>query len=345
MIGHIVVQSGVSGVRPASRTARALGVLAVVMWACVIGISLVQTAPASGGERFGSSTSGRAPAGDAPDAYAELGVRDLRARLLALTPDKPLEYFLLAEEVGAEAKTRAELELARRLFVLSMHLGGEQGDEDLVTGSIIGLAVVARNDRERHWLLASARVLQSDLTPGATRTKARLALIEPTDDSAFAFAEALGFARTGDGRRAESLLNRPDVAKVLRVYEAVLNADGQLNAAQALQRWINEWPTCPECRNRRTVSRTDGPGTPVRTRLCGHCGGMPGPRLGDAELAAQLRTEASLLRGIHRFWSSQYLVDQGEPLRDPSPDSVASAFGVDVSMTLYRDGRWTSSPK
>jgi len=320
--------------------------LVAIVAACLVLMpSAVRGSIAPSAERAAVASS-RAPVAEGSDAWMnELGVRDLRARLKALTPEEPLGYFLLAEEVSAEARTRAELGLARQLFVLAMHGVPERGDEDLVISAIIGLGSVARNERERHWLTASARVLQTDIASGATRGRARLALIEPTDDAAFAFAEALGFARTGDGRRAETLLNRADVAKVLRAYEAVLNADGQVNAVQTLRRWVDEWPTCPECRNRRTVSRTDGPGTPVRIRLCATCGGMPGPKLSDAELAAQLRTEAALLRGIHRFWSSQYLVDQGEPLRDPSPESVALTFDVDVARPLYRDGRWTGVSK
>ncbi len=335
----------------AGRTTRSRGrsrsglcvVIAMLVALCCVMIPGGDGSMARASERVAA---GRAAAPETSDAWLnEIGVRDIRARLASLTPERPLEYFLLAEEVSAEARTRVELALARQLFVHAMHNASAAGDQDLVISAIIGLGSVARNDRERHWLNASARVLQTDLATGATRGKARLALIEPTDDAAFAFAEALGFARTGEGRRAETLLNRPDVAKVLRAYEAVLNADGQVNAAQTLRRWIDDWPTCPECRNRRTVSRTDGPGTPVRTRLCTTCGGMPGPKLSEAELAAQLRTEAALLRGIHRFWSSQYLVDQGEPLRDPSPESVAQTFDVDVTRPLYRDGRWASVSK
>lgn len=315
---------------------RVLVSLLCVMLACGMTHTQVQASGQTG-------TTREARAGDA--WLAEIPVASLSERLAQLTPARPLEYFLLAEEVASEAKTRAARQLARELYVLAMRLDQRASGGRLTPSCLRGLTTVAADDRQRAWFAATARVAEQTTLNTGSVVKQRLALLEPTDQAAFDLATALGFARTGDGRRAESLLARPGVGQILDAYENVLNADGQINAGQLLRKWMRDYPSCPECRNRRVINRTDGPGTPVRSRLCGTCLGMPGPEMSEAELIAQLRTESSLLRGIHRFWSSQYLVDNGEPLRDPTPEAVAQVLNISEATPFFRNGLWTATEK
>lgn len=277
---------------------------------------------------------------------SELPVKRLLERLTALSPDKPMDYFLLGEEVASEARTRNDRKLARELFVLAMHLDQQAGSPESITpSSLLALASLAASDRERHYLNATARVAQTGLrSSSAQPPKRRLAILQPTDQTGFDLATALGLSRAGEGRRSDMLLDRPEVAALLAAYEPVLNADGQVNALQTIRSWNQAWSTCPECRNRRTITRSDGPGTPARVRLCRTCNGQPGPDLTMNQLLGQLRAESVLLRGVHRFWSSQALVDEGQPLRDPTPEAVAESLQVDVSRAYFRDGAWVEKP-
>jgi hypothetical protein len=276
----------------------------------------------------------------------ELPVRKLVERLTALSPSKPMDYFLLGEEVASEARTRSDRKLARELFVLAMHLDQQAGSPEAITPSaLLALASLAASDRERHYLNATARVAQTGLRSAAAQPpKRRLAILQPTDQTGFDLATALGLSRAGEGRRSDILLDRPEVAALLAAYEPVINADGQINALQTIRSWNQAWSTCQECRNRRTVTRSDGPGTPARVRLCRTCNGQPGPDLTVNQLLGQLRAESVLLSGVHRFWSSQALVDEGQPLRDPTPEAVASTLQVDVSRVYFRDGAWVEKP-
>ncbi|MBL0869014.1 MAG: hypothetical protein IBJ18_00370 [Phycisphaerales bacterium] len=276
----------------------------------------------------------------------DLAVRDLAKRLSALSPSKPMEYFLLGEEVASEARTRSDRKLARELFVLAMHLDQQAGSPESITPSaLLSLASLSPSDRERHYLNAAARVAQTGPRSAAAQpAKRRLAILQPTDQTGFDLATALGLSRVGEGRRSDILLDRPEVAALLVAYEPVINSDGEINALQTIRSWNQTWATCPECRNRRTITRSDGPGTPARVRLCRTCNGQPGPDLTLNQLLGQLRAESVLLRGVHRFWSSQALVDEGQPLRDPTPEAVAESLQVDVSRAYFRDGAWVEKP-
>lgn len=277
------------------------------------------------------------PAGAQPQTgIASIPVPRLVERLERLTPDDPMAYFLLGEEVAAESVDRASRDLARTLLVLALHLdraGG--GTNNLTPSACLALAGLTPRESERRWLVAIARA--SDRRAGESSARRRGVGPAPVNELvAFELATAFGLIRAGEGRRAEQLLNKPAVADLLTAYENVLNDEGIIGGAQRLRRWAGEWTTCPECRNRRFVTRGEG----GRARLCPTCGGSPGPKLTDAELLVQLRMESALLRGIHRLWSAQYLADAGEPLRDPDPAELAATYGVDTSRTTWRDGQW-----
>jgi len=295
------------------------------------------------------------PAAPAPQPAAEppIPIPNLEARLEALSPDDPEAYFLLGEEVAAEIPVSpAARTLAQQLFVLAYELNrAAEGADPALTRSIC-LALASTIDAgegsgqkatraaaaasDRRWLLALARSLDADRVvpefeaapPGASRR-----------DTALDVATVLGYARSGEGRRAEQLLQRPGVAEMLTQYEALLSAPGLETGAAAIRRYIAQWPNCPECRNRRAVTRPgEGGGT---TTICYTCRGNPGPRLSDEEILLQLRLEAALLSGIQRSWAAQVSADSGAPLRDLDPSELAATFNIDPSRTLWRNGAWT----
>jgi len=281
------------------------------------------------------------PAAEEP--LATIPIPDLEARLTALTPDDPRAYFLLAEELAAEVEVApAARPLAQSLFALSYELeraaaGGDSGRVDGAFGRSVCLALasIASRDDERRWLLALARSLDAARAdpefdapgPGPTRREAALDL-----------ATALGYVRSGEGRRAKALLDKPGVFDLLVQYQGLLSGPGLSVGADTIRRYADQWPVCPECRNQRIVTRAgEGGGT---KSICATCRGNPGPRLSDEEVLLQLRLESALLSGIQRSWAAQVAIDAGAPLRDLDPAELGATYGVDASRPLWRNGQW-----
>ena len=131
------------------------------------------------------------------------------------------------------------------------------------------------------------------------------------------------------------------MAELLARYETLVHPLGLSGGEDFLRRHAREWPTCPECRNRRVTTRMVG-GTPTQT-LCLTCRGNPGPRLSSAEFTTQLRLEAALLHGIHRSWSAQVIADSGAPLRDLDPSELRATYRVDPARPFWREGEWRAS--
>jgi len=316
--------------------------------AFLLSLAVVATAPAAlhlPANPVAESPLASVPADD--PALPSVSVPELRQRLEALSPSKPADYFLLGEEVAAEITDRAGLDLARRLYVLAFELeraateaGTPPPTPSLGPSVCRALAALARPEGEKRWLAALALRLTPDAPtePGAARP-AHADAKEVSDQTALELATALGFVRSGEGRKATSLLARPGVREALESYEAVLAGRGDVNPIQRMERYISQWPTCPECRGKHVITRNQG-GT-ATTTLCTTCGGLPGPRLTEAESLGYLRMESSLLRGIHRLWSAQLLADDAQPLRDPNPDDLAPTYRVDPELSIYKDGRWS----
>ncbi|MBL8991288.1 MAG: hypothetical protein JNJ48_06885 [Phycisphaerae bacterium] len=289
------------------------------------------------------AAAGRQPAGSpvspAPvgqPGVAAIPVPRLSERLARLSPDDPTAYFLLGEEVASESVDRSSRDLARTLLVLAMHLDRAAGGTGNLTPSVcLALASLTPREGERRWLVAVARASERRAGERAGRTRPP-GLAPVSELVAFDLATAFGLIRAGEGRRAEQLLAKPAVAELLSAYENVLDDEGIVGGAQRLRRWAEQWQSCPECRNRRIVTRGEG----GKARLCPTCGGSPGPKLSEAELLVQLRMESALLRGIHRLWSAQYLADGGEPLRDPDAADLPATYGVDTTRTVWREGQW-----
>jgi hypothetical protein len=268
-----------------------------------------------------------------PVAPARAEVVGLDARLGALAPSEPMDYFRLAEEVAYESPTPEGAALARRLYLLAYLLDEERGGPLALGSSVcLALADLAPSEEERQWLLALARVL--DDGDATLNWPVAEAIAPPERDQSFWLATALGEYRAGRYRQASDLFDDPDLLAMLHRYEALLpgGANAILTELRASQ------PVCRECRNRRVVrSETDPQG---ESRLCYTCQGDPGPRLPASELVRHLRLETLLLRGAQRSWSAQLVVDSAEPLRAVDPEELPAWFGVDASRPLYRDGRW-----
>lgn len=268
---------------------------------------------------------------------------DLEARLHALTPDSPEDYFLLGEEVAALARLDIEFELAESLFVLAFVLDGVPiGPSERKRASVrapvcLALASTTTSTRRARWLLAIAGVVD----PRYSRPDWSGA-VDPAPsprDRAMA-AEAISTVRSGDGARARSLLARPNVRRLYDRFSALITGAGPSAVIGGLEAEAAKWP-CPECRNARiSVKRHSGN---IQRTLCNTCLGDPGWATTRAEMIATLRFESAMLRGTQRSWGAQAAIDLGAPLRDPDPSELAPTYRVDPRAVYWR-GAWVRTP-
>lgn len=282
-----------------------------------------------------------ADAQPAPVMYAD--------RLATLSPARPLGYFELAEEVAAEDRTAAGRSLARRLFVLALHtprrfpavqrpeasLPADGAPPWLAASACLGLAALAESEQERRWLIALAGTLTPVDAAVAVRRQSEEVARDP---AALELATAIGLIRSGEGRRAARILEKPAVAAMLTRYEGLMSPGGISGGGDRLRMLSARHPLCPECRNRRSIRNADG------IRLCTTCQGRPGPRLSFPEIVGQLRLESLLLNGVQRSWAAQAVADGGAPMRELDPDVLIDVYGVDPAQALWRDGRWIAPP-
>jgi hypothetical protein len=264
------------------------------------------------------------------------------ARLWALDPRSPWEYFKLGEEVAAVAADVQNHTLARTLFVLAYETAKSApqeskvgpGGADIRISVCLALAAIASSESERRWLHAIASSLGWNSPLGAEPASGGSPA--PADPAALELATAMGLIRIGDGRRAARLLDKPEVSRLLEHTEKLLSPAGLSGGAARIRRLMAEWPICAECKNRRFIKSQDG------VRICPTCAGKPGPKLPQQELLYQLRLESTLLHGVQRSWVAQAVVDGGAPLRDLDPDELAATYRVEPSKTLWRAGTWTA---
>jgi hypothetical protein len=258
-------------------------------------------------------------------------VPDLASRLAALGPGRPMAYFELAEEVGAEAMDERGRGLARRLYVLAHEL-----DRGLGPSVYLALAALADSEEDRRWLLALAGRAEGI---GAARAG------EANAASRLLLAEAIGRARAGESHEVKELLAKEGVR---RLVEGAGSAGRRvlpiLERAQAAG-------LCVGCRGRRTVRtalpQAEGEREEVLT-LCSVCRGNPGPGLSAEEFARTLAVEADLVGAEAEQWGAQAWLDGGAPVREADPDSVAARFGVEPGEVYWiaaesgdpLDGRW-----
>lgn len=275
-----------------------------------------------------------------PEAAAEdrnwRGVINLDARLSALTPHEPIGYFELAEEVAYEMSDVGGRRLARRLYVLAFEADrASPRPAGLGRSVCIALADMSSRADERRWLYALAAVLGD--TTEAVNWDPQIR-DTASGETSVSLAEALGYFRAQDYRKAHRLLVRDDVSALLDQYSHVVERGRDLEAM------TDDAIGCIECRNSRIVRTGGSRERPYR--ICATCGGNPGPRLSSSEFIAQLRLESVLLNANHHSWSAQLTVDGGEPLRDVDPDELAASFGVDPAAFFWHadSQAWEAAP-
>ena len=260
-------------------------------------------------------------------------------RLVKLTPDEPLGYFRLGEDVAAERENRAEEELARTLFGLAYELDRQTGSSSwLAPSSCIALASLARLESDRRWLWALANRLDSRYALPDWQQAGSHSIAGNTADDA---AGAPGATLVGQGMRARSLLKKQGVRSVILRYGQLLGFSSASGALWQIDQWADAWP-CPECGNERVVFR---PNTdPPSYRECYTCRGNPGPVISRTQTIAYLRFESRLLHGISRSWGAQLTIDYGAPLREPDPETLAGVLGIDAGKPYWHDGAWHDLP-
>lgn len=259
-----------------------------------------------------------------------------KARLEVLSPSNPAAYFLLAEEVADAAPSDvASRQLATRLYIIALNLDLARNPTRpaLAASACVALAELDQGAGEATWLLALAQRLD----PRQSRPAWLVQPASSTPDSVqYRIATAMGMIRAGDGIQARRILSDRAVEPSFRALDRMLRRMTNMSNRDLL-REASRWP-CTECANQRVVRRLGV--SPPEYRVCTSCGGTPGPDLSPLELIEHLRVESYLLDVGQRSWGAQTLVDNGAPIVDPEPESVAKAFGVDPTRSLFRNGAW-----
>jgi len=226
------------------------------------------------------------------------------ARLEALDPAGPEDYFDLAEDVADRATGEDERQLARELFALA----GVLDPERLGVGAALSLYDLARTDAERRRLLVLARRLEAARAGGPLRPGA--AVRERDPEMAAAISAALAHRRLGEGRAAR---RRLDEAAAVALAERVLaELPGGWEAfAQSLERLEGDGATLPASRAARL---------------------------------RELRVERRMLSGESASVVEDLVVGQGRPLIEIDLDRLDLELGMDRGLAWWRRGRWTDRP-
>ncbi|MFO0874889.1 MAG: hypothetical protein U0575_13085 [Phycisphaerales bacterium] len=143
-----------------------------------------------------------------------------KGRLEALRPQRPRDYFELAEEIADLASSPAEAALAERLF----RLAGGLDPEGLGRSACLALADLASNPVDRDRLLIAATLLDRR---GAASVEMNDADREATPEAVLALSEALSFYRRGIGQRVTKLLDQPGVAALLAAHASAIDGGPQ----------------------------------------------------------------------------------------------------------------------
>lgn len=258
------------------------------------------------------------------------GVPDLQNRLAALSPENPMHYFDLAEEIAYEMPMGVARDLARRLFVLSIALDRRSPDPlGLTHSACIALAELATDADERRWLRSLAESVRDDEGRPSWRLRSET---RQTDDTPEEFARAMGSFRAGDGAPIRAIMRRIDGAALLR--DAGLDHETASAIIRDLDRLAPLMRPLGPGRDGRVVRSTrDGVQT---VEIDPETGGNPGPGLGSSEFIDHLRAELKLLGATPSTWSGQIMLDRGRVYRDPDPDALHVHFGIDPRRTVWR---------
>jgi predicted RNA-binding Zn-ribbon protein involved in translation (DUF1610 family) len=262
--------------------------------------------------------------------------------LSALSPANPLSYYLLAEEISDVAIDKGEMNLARRLFVLSIELSEISPEADrnagfpLASSASVALADIETIQPRKRWLLALAGRL--DERYSAKRWDVQEDEPE-TDEVALLLTEAIGLVLSGDGSLARERFDDPRVLGLLESTRDAIDRPGTDASTSAIQREAKIWP-CPECGNSRIVADRSQGGS--ARRLCSTCRGNPGPVIDHDTFEAYIAYQSLLLAGVHKSWSAELAVGLSGPLLDPDVSEIAPMMRIDPELVYYRNGTWVS---
>jgi len=260
-------------------------------------------------------------------------------RLIALSPDRPMEYFELAEEISYEMPGATGRDLARHLLLVALELDRRSTHPIPVGRSVcLALADVATDSAERAWLLAMARSLTpaGELAPAdhAGQPVHTADASNPTGatTSSAELAFALARFRAADPRPVRALLESGNALRILT------DAGMPPGAAAELLELVSS--RLAELRKLRTpdsdgrVERYSLDGVPMY-RLAPATHGHPGPVLTHDQTTLILGAEGLLLGASPDSWAADAAVTMGQPVRDINPASLAAYFKVDPTLVYF----------
>ncbi|MEL6497861.1 MAG: hypothetical protein AAGJ54_04635 [Planctomycetota bacterium] len=257
------------------------------------------------------------------------------AQLESLEPSRPSAYYELAETVAGQAASPADVQLARRLFVLAYSLGSDPNAPAwLRASSCIALASLERDASRRRWLFAVAAILDDRY---AALDRGDLALEGFSQEQRLAFAEYLGLVRSGRGVLARARLEQPGMQDLLDAVSAIVLGTQNAPSLARMRGESSVWP-CKQCSNARSVPDASDPDT--KRILCPNCRGNPGPLLSNRDRISFVALEAIALRADGRTWSAEHAMLRTAALLDPDPEGVASFYQIDTSRSVYKSGVW-----
>lgn len=180
----------------------------------------------------------------APIAPAPISARPTakwEPRLIALNPLRPMEYFLLGEEVVDAATTDAERQLARELFGLA----GALDRDRLGRSAALARAAIASTPLEARRMQAAAALL------GGVRYERASATADET--KSLALVRALSLYRLGKGQQALATLRAADAEPLLEEHDAMIpgGAEGFLRECRTLRGGVR--PTLDNATLRRML--------------------------------------------------------------------------------------------
>jgi len=245
------------------------------------------------------------------------------ARLEALSPSRPMEYFTLAEEIADAAAGSAPAEaltlraVARQLFGLSAALASAEAagsgsvlglDEAKMTRSAaLALAELAEDPSRAAQLRTAAALL--DRRGGTLLITSEFERAGPDSAAALALSEALSLHRRGQGPKVTRLLAQPGVAALLDAHAFMID------------------------------------GGPDRLREDARAyRGQARPSLKESAVTELLHLELGLLAGRDRPWSTDLRLTRDQPLAEVDLTRLDELLEVDPSRPYWRGGRWAARP-
>lgn len=270
-------------------------------------------------------------------------------RLSGLSPEKPAEYRLYAEELSEKREDPEARALAIRLFLIAASLD----PEGLGRGCLLSMASLARSpDEERRY-----RAMAYQLDPRHDRS-----VLAPPSEAArrgararHDFAQAMAFYRAGQTSRALSYARRPGVAELFS------SAVG-IPSFSEFEKSCEDHPECSKC----------GPDGLVRCPACKGSGSVGTDRfrrsacpdcLGSGEVVCPdcdgKKSDLAISDGLRRalLLAEISALASASPdsggsfarslLRDPNPApllSVETLTQFNPRECVYRNGRWVEPP-